>query len=417
MATNLNISSVISPDILKTISTATAIKTLGNQLIDQNKEKILSIALGKVQQLTNQIAEIVILEQKVEFNHGLELKRLDILLKQKQITQEQYDKAIKIEKVAYDEKKKDLEKLRLKFQEDKNNIINDPFRKIKEKANARKLRRAKRKSRTKAEKAKAKRDLARKVISNAAKTLAPIIALQLANQFASIISQRSKLEVLVDQVNVYIDQANTPDTVAIATNLRNNTIALINSTINKLNSLQKTLGIISISLTIFNTLIPLLNRTAPLTVIGTPPGVPIVTMVVHDEIRNKKQRLEKLVPALSAVLSIATVALTNEIEKLNELILKLRNVNLDGLDQQQLTDLTSSIYTNVDGFSSYKGFNFKIKEQQNQAFVVKGNKRRYAVAVNRNGVETLKSELSFTLDPQDLVDQLKLIIDQRNLEG
>ena len=268
MATNLNISSVISPDILKTISTATAIKTLGNQLIDQNKEKILSIALGKVQQLTNQIAEIVILEQKVEFNHGLELKRLDILLKQKQITQEQYDKAIKIEKVAYDEKKKDLEKLRLKFQEDKNNIINDPFRKIKEKANARKLRRAKRKSRTKAEKAKAKRDLARKVISNAAKTLAPIIALQLANQFASIISQRSKLEVLVDQVNVYIDQANTPDTVAIATNLRNNTIALINSTISKLNSLQKTLGIISISLTIFNTLIPLLNRTAPLTVIG-----------------------------------------------------------------------------------------------------------------------------------------------------
>ena len=417
MANNLNISSIISPDILKTISTATAIKTLGNQLIDQNKEKILSIALGKVQQLTNQIAEIVILEQKVEFNHGLELKRLDILLKQKQITQEQYDKAIKIEKVAYDEKKKDLEKLRLKFQEDKNNIINDPFRKIKEKANARKLRRAKRKSRTKAEKAKAKRDLARKVISNAAKTLAPIIALQLANQFASIISQRSKLEVLVDQVNVYIDQANTPDTVAIATNLRNNTIALINSTINKLNSLQKTLGIISISLTIFNTLIPLLNRTAPLTVIGTPPGVPIVTMVVHDEIRNKKQRLEKLVPALSAVLSIATVALTNEIEKLNELILKLRNVNLDGLDQQQLTDLTSSIYTNVDDFSSYKGFNFKIKEEQNQAFVVKGNKRRYAVAVNRNGVETLKSELSFTLDPQDLVDQLKLIIDQRNLEG
>ena len=417
MATNLNISSVISPDILKTISTASAVKTLGNQLVDQSKEKIISTVSGKVQQLTSQIAEVIILEQKAKVNNGLELKRLDILLKQKQITQEQYDKAIERENVSFLKKKNDLEQLRIKLEEDKKNIINDPFRKIKEKANARKVRRAKRKSRTKAEKAKAKRDLARKVISNAAKTLAPIIALQLANQFASIISQRSKLEVLVDQVNVYIDQANTPDTVAIATNLRNNTIALINSTINKLNSLQKTLGIISISLTIFNTLIPLLNRTAPLTVIGTPPGVPIVTMVVHDEIRNKKQRLEKLVPALSAVLSIATIALTNEIEKLNELILKLRNVNLDGLDQQQLTDLTSSIYTNVDDFSSYKGFNFKIKEEQNQAFVVKGNKRRYAVAVDRSGVETLKSELSFTLDPQDLVDQLKLIIDQRNLEG
>ena len=71
----------------------------------------------------------------------------------------------------------DIEKLKLKLQEDRKNIINDPFRKIKEKANARKARRAKRKSRNKAEKTKARRDLTKKVVSNAAKTLAPIIAL------------------------------------------------------------------------------------------------------------------------------------------------------------------------------------------------------------------------------------------------
>ena len=417
MANNLNVSSVISPDILKTISTAAAITTLGNQLVDQAKEKVISTTLGKAQQLANQIAEVVILEQKVELDHGLELKRLDILLKEKQITKEQYDKAVEVENASYNKKLKDLEKLRLKLQEDRKNIINDPFRKIKEKANARKARRAKRKSRNKAEKTKARRDLTKKVVSNAAKTLAPIIALQLANQFASIISQRSKLETLVDQVNAYIDQANTPDTVAIASNLRSNTITLINNTISKLTNLQKTLGLISISITIFNTLIPLLNRTAPLTVIGVPPGVPVVTMVAHDEIRNKKQRLEKLVPALSAVLAIATVALANEIAKLNELILRLKNVNLDGLDQQQLSDLTSSIYNNVDDFPPYKGFTFKIKEEQNPAFVVKGNKRRYAVAVDRSGVEVIKSENSFTLDPNDLVEQLKLTIDQRNLQG
>lgn len=417
MATNSNISSVISPDILKTISASTAIKTLGNQLVNQSKEKVISTSLGKTQQLTNQIAEVVILEQKVELNYSDELKRLDKLLKEKQITQEQYDKAVIKEDIAYKEKKKDLEKLRKKLEEDRKNIINDPFSKIKEKANARKIRRAKRKTRTKAEKAGARRDLTKKVISNAAKTLAPIIALQLANQFTSIIFQRSKLETLVDQVNAYIDQAKTPDTVSIATNLRSNTVTLINNTISKLTSLQKTLGIISVSLTIFNILIPLLNRSAPLTVISTPPGTPVITMVAHDEIRNKKQRLEKLVSALSAVLAIATVALANEIQKLNELILKLKNVNLEGLDQQQLTDLTSSIYNNVDNFASYKGFTFKIKEEQNQAFVVKGNKRRYAVAINRSGVETIKSEYSFTLDPNDLVEQLKLIIDQQNLEG
>ena len=52
-----------------------------------------------------------------------------------------------------------------------------------------------------------------------------------------------------------------------------------------------------------------------------------------------------------------------------------------------------------------------------QAQVVKGNKRRYAVAVDRDGVEVIKSDFSFTLDPNDLIEQLKLVIDQRNLQG
>ena len=34
-----------------------------------------------------------------------------------------------------------------------------------------------------------------------------------------------------------------------------------------------------------------------------------------------------------------------------------------------------------------------------------------------DGVEQLKSEYSFTLDPNDLVEQLKLVIDQQNLQG
>ena len=46
--------------------------------------------------------------------------------------------------------------------------------------------------------------------------------LGLANKFAAILSQRAQLEKLVDQVNAYIDQANTPETITIATNLRNN---------------------------------------------------------------------------------------------------------------------------------------------------------------------------------------------------
>ena len=417
MANNINVGAVISPSVLKTISSSAAIKTFGDQLANKAKEKVISVASGKVQTLKDQIQEIITLSIKVGIDHNTELKRLEVLLKEKQITQEKYDKAVIKENEAYQQKLDDLDALSLKLNEDLAKIIADPLAKIKFLKNKRRVKKGNRVARNKAERAKARRDLAKKVIKNAAKTLPPIIALQLANQFASVLSQRAKLEELVDQVNVYIEQANTPETIAVATNLRNNAITLINNSINKLNKLQTTLNQINIYLTIFGALIPLLNRVAPLTVISTPPLTPIPGMIPHDELRNKKQNLEKLVSALNAVLAIAVILLENEVNKLNELILRLKNINLDGLNSQQLSDLTSSIYNNVDEFPPYKGFKFKIKEEQNQAFVVKGNKRRYAVATDRDGVEVLKSDFSFTLDPNDLVDQLKLVIDQRNLQG
>ena len=425
MANKANIAPVVSPDILKTVSSSTAIKTFGDQLKNQAKEKVISVALGKTQQLSSQIIEIKTLEIKIGLDHNNEIKRIETLYKQKQISEKKYQKAKEIEDASYLKKREDLQKLKQKLQTDLNDILADPYRKIKEAKNKRKLARARRKARNRAEKARAKRVLAKKVATNAAKTLAPVIALQLSNRLSSVISQRSKLETLVDQVNVYIEQANTPDTISIATNLRNNTVTLINNSISKLDSIRKTLNIISISLTLFNIIIPLLNRTAPLIVITTPPGTPIPGMIPHDELRNKKQRLEKLVSALSAVIVIATNSLENEIVQLNELILRLKNISqqltnstLSNLNEQELTDLTN-FYSPVgtDEFPPYKGFKFKIKIEENKAFEVKGNKRRYAVAIDRDGVEVIKSELSFTLDPNDLIEQLKLVIDQQNLQG
>ena len=58
-----------------------------------------------------------------------------------------------------------------------------------------------------------------------------------------------------------------------------------------------------------------------------------------------------------------------------------------------------------------------LKEEDNPKFVVRGYKRRYAVAINKRDIESAKSEYSFTLDPNDLIEQLKLIIDQRNLQA
>jgi len=86
----------------------------------------------------------------------------------------------------------------------------------------------------------------------------------------------------------------------------------------------------------------------------------------------------------------------------------------------ELTNLSNQIIPNNNGLNnlgSYKGFQFILKKEDDPKFVVKGNKRHYAVAVNARGIEQLKSDYSFTLDPQQLVDQLKLQIDQQNLQG
>ena len=226
MANNVNISPVISPDVVKTISSSTAIKTFGDQIKDGAKAKLLSVSIGKLQELRQRVQEIVLAEIKLGSDHNTELKRLSILKTNNQITQEKYDEAVAAENKSYEEKKAALVERRNQLEIEIQNIILDPYRKIKEANNKRKARRKRRKQLTKRQRAQARRDLAKKVALNAAKTLAPIIALQLTNKFASIISQRARLEALVDQVNEYIIRANTPEQIIIATNLRNNTITL-----------------------------------------------------------------------------------------------------------------------------------------------------------------------------------------------
>jgi len=414
MSNTSNISSVISPDVLKTISASTVIKTFGDQLKDKAKEKVVAVLRDKAGELESNLEQLIKEEHQAGTDHNNELKRLETIYQQGQITKEQYNEAVLKENEAYKKQQESFNLQKTKIKKDITDINLDPYKKIKEDRKKRKAKRQEIQAKNKADQSKSKRELQKKVIKNAVKTLAPIIALQITNQLSNIISQRAKLEELVDQVNAYIVTANTPETTSIATNLRNNTITLINNSIGKLQNLQTTLNQINTYLAIFNAIVTVLSAIPIPT--SVPPGIGIPINVII-RIVKAIEKANKLISALNVILSIASISLESEVGKLNELILKLKNINLTGLDSQQLADLTSSIYNNVDQFPPYKGFKFKIKEEQNPSFVVKGNKRHYAVAVDRDGVETLKSEYSFTLDPNDLIDQLKLIIDQRNLQG
>lgn len=65
--------------------------------------------------------------------------------------------------------------------------------------------------------------------------------------------------------------------------------------------------------------------------------------------------------------------------------------------------------------NSYKGFTFKIIEEETTTKVIA--KRRYAIALNVNGILVLTGEPSYATDTQVLIDELKLRIDEGNLTG
>jgi hypothetical protein len=416
MANTTNISSVLSPDILKTVSSATAIKSFGDQLKDKAKEKVISVAKNKVGELNDTKNRFIQDQIDAGIEYGKNTQQI-VLNHNQYPTEELYQKALEIEKTSYLAKKASLQLAIDQITLDIQNIYNNPSDKIKNAQKGFKTRIKNLKKQTQNTEIKSKRDLAKQIISNTAKTLAPVIALQLANQFTRIIAQRKRLEDLVDQVNNYIDtQVKDAQTVTIATNLRNNAINLINNSITKLQSLEKTLKAIT-AVVVIITLI--------LTIITGILSLPFPFLIpVKVQLQPKLQKILILITSLSAVLAIATMLLGNEITRLNELKDRLKEISLklDGktltnLNDQELSDLTNEFLPTGGNYGSYKGFKFAIKEEQNQAFVVKGNKRRYAVAIDRYNVEIIKSDYSFTQDPNDLIEQLKLIIDQQNLQG
>lgn len=86
----------------------------------------------------------------------------------------------------------------------------------------------------------------------------------------------------------------------------------------------------------------------------------------------------------------------------------------DLLDQISSKEVLGNGLGYLEGYD-YKGFRFFVREENNPRFTVKGNKRRYMIAKNKANQEVLRSSFSFTLEPDVLAEELKLIIDQKGL--
>jgi len=433
-----NVSNLIPSDINKTLNTIKDPKAFGDQLLEAEKQKLKKKLLGIVGQLKDALVEAIKKVADLEINHQKTLLSLnkkrnppDIILNGEVIkgipllTEEEYQTALLNENRNYEKAKSDLEKEKDDLNKKLIKIIADPYKDAKEKIKKAKDNLRKKLNRSKEEKRKARKALAKQVLKNLKKTLVPIITLVLTEKLIDILSDSERIEELIIQTNLIIDSADTKEKINQAKAARDSALAIINNQEKKIQSVLNQILQMEVYITIFDTIISIiLAIPIPSSV---PPGIGVpVNLII------KLQRLlataEKIASGLSLLLAIfipileeVITDLENYKQQLHDISDLLDETTTSVLDTNQLSVLLDQITQTQNVIEEYKGFKFVIKEEQtlgvNTAKVVKGFKRHYAAAIDRDGVERIKSEYSFTQEPQILVDQLKLIIDQKNLQG
>jgi len=434
----INVSNLVSPDINKTLNAIKDPKAFGDQLLEAEKQKLKKKLLGIVGQLKDALVEAIKKVADLEINHQKTLLSLnkkrnppDIILNGEVIkgipllTEEEYQIALLNENRNYEKAKSDLEKEKDDLNKKLIKIIADPYKDAKEKIKKAKDNLRKKLNRSKEEKRKARKDLAKQVLKNLKKTLVPIITLVLTEKLIDILSDSERIEELITQTNLIIDSADTKEKINQAKAARDSALNIINNQEKKIQSVLDQILQMEIYITIFDTIVSIiLAIPIPSSV---PPGIGVpVNLII------KLQRLlataEKIASGLSLLLAIfipileeVITDLENYKQQLHDISDLLDETTTSVLDTNQLSVLLDQITQTQNVIEEYKGFKFVIKEEQtlgvNTAKVVKGFKRHYAAAIDRDGVERIKSEYSFTQEPQILVDQLKLIIDQKNLQG
>jgi len=400
-----NVSSLISPGLLSTLSSTGLPTAFGDQVKETAKKKIISAAVSQIQVLQKKVEDIVLKKIQLEKTHRANLNKLEEQYQPKPpsspvITKEEYDVAVIIENTRYKLEKEALENDQNNTNNQINSITKDPKNnKVnKEKKQQDKLNR--RNTKNKANKTKS----AQMLLGSLGKTLAPVLIFSGITLISKLTIQNSKLQELVNKTNDIIEKAQTPEQLNNARASRNSAYNVLTNNEKIFIDLQNKLQILQLIITITRILIPLLY-------LSPVPPIPLI------------QEIQKKLDIALLVLSLLVTLLNPVINELNDLKnqlklidnkLDLETINLNSLNN--LNSLLDTIKQPKD--ETYKGFKLVIKEDQDpKTFVKNSIKRHYAVAIDKYGVEIIKSEYSYTLEPQILIDQIKLIIDQQNLQA
>ena len=132
----------------------------------------------------------------------------------------------------------------------------------------------------------------------------------------------------------------------------------------------------------------------------------------NSKLQQQKDRIDSLVIPI-AIFSKIIQNIVTSLNSLDALILLCNiNASLDNLSDTITETANNQNQAEVND-GSYKGFTFQIEEVAYSPTV----NRRKAIALNKQGIPVLETELSFTTNNQTLIDELKLIIDRDNLKA
>ena len=491
-----NVSSFIPSSVGNTLSQIQNPTTFGDQLVNQAKQQAIGVILGPIQKLKTEIEKVITDRIKLETNHINTL--LDLTNKSiatitydaygttvtvpPVLTPDEYQTAITKENASYEAAKIINDNNRKKLEERFQNLILDPYKKIKKDIVDFKLNKDTLKTRIKALKLQMDKQKLQQLALNIAKTIIVSTSSLLTQQLITVISDSSSLQDLVNKTNDIIDAAQTIDQINQARIARNGCISKINQQEVRLQNAVKVLNTINIILTVFNILnkiLSILNIPSPFGVAAKPlamlnvnagkilDGISAVVCILIPILNGAIFVLEDLKRQLHDVnqkIEEKTLFLLSDVDLfdyLNQIkyssddptsdinrrsgesdadyadrlrnsssllaLLEKQNPNADAVNLQSLLNnsnlntlsgLANQITpTNTTNLGTYKGFTFFTREENDPKFNVRGNKRHYVVAVDTKNVERIKSDYSFTLNPQQLVLQLKLTIDQQNLQG